>query len=267
MGRLAERRRAAGARSCLKSQCGGPGEYHTILRTAGLACFIVSALMPRLEPAPLCPSGTTLSTNDCAQEPDERSHVTEADRARTDHPAATPTALQFFLICSRIGLTSFGGGLSGWFMREFVHDRHWLSEEEFLNGLALSQALPGVNIKNLAIWIGHRLLGWRGAVAGFCGIIFPPAVFIVVLGAFFSAISGFSLTHIALAGAAAGAIGLSLSMAITAVRRLPRRVVPLVVFIATFIAVAIFALPLVWTVLIAGTVSVAHEYVRLARGE
>ncbi|MFM0340543.1 chromate transporter [Paraburkholderia fungorum] len=178
-----------------------------------------------------------------------------------------PTTLELFLIFSRIGLTSFGGGLSGWFMREFVHDRHWLTEEEFLNGLALSQALPGVNVKNLAIWIGHHLLGWRGALAGFCGIIFPPAVVIVFLGAFFSAIAGFSLTHIALAGAAAGAIGLSLSMAITAVRRLPRRIVPLAIFIATFIAVAIFALPLVWTVLIAGTLSVAYEYVRFSRDE
>ncbi|HXZ08323.1 MAG TPA: chromate transporter, partial [Paraburkholderia sp.] len=72
------------------------------------------------------------------------------DHAQSDQPPATPTALQLFLIFSRIGLTSFGGGLSGWFLREFVHDRHWLSEDEFLNGLALSQALPGVNVKNLA---------------------------------------------------------------------------------------------------------------------
>jgi chromate transporter len=209
----------------------------------------------------------TLSRNDGAREPVEGSPITEIDSRQAHPPAAMPTPLELFLIFSRIGLTSFGGGLSGWFLREFVQDRHWLTEEEFLNGLALSQALPGVNVKNLAIWIGHRLLGWRGALAGFCGIIFPPAVVIVILGAFFSAIAGFSLTHIALAGAAAGAIGLSLSMAITAVRRLPRRVVPLVIFIATFIAVAILALPLVWTVLIAGTLSVAYEYARVSRGE
>lgn len=146
-----------------------------------------------------------------------------------------------------------------------MQDRQWLTEEEFLDGLALSQALPGVNVKNLAIWIGHRLLGWRGAVAGFCGIIFPPAVSIVILGVFFSAMEGFSLTRFALAGAAAGAIGLSLSMAITAVRRLPRRIFPILIFVATFAAVAIFALPLVWTVLIAGTMSVGLEYVRLSK--
>jgi chromate transporter len=179
--------------------------------------------------------------------------------------AGKVTATGLFLVFARIGLTSFGGGLSGWFMREFVQDRQWLTEEEFLNGLALSQALPGVNIKNLAIWIGYRLLGWRGAVAGFCGIIFPPAVFIILLGVFFTAIAYLPLTHIALAGAAAGAIGLSLSMAITAARRLPRRVFPYLVLIATFTAVALFRVSLVWTVLIAGVLSVGYEYVRAAQ--
>jgi chromate transporter len=188
------------------------------------------------------------------------------DSAHHDSPPpGEVTSLGLFLIFARIGLTSFGGGLSGWFMREFVHDRHWMSEDEFLNGLALSQALPGVNVKNLAIWVGYRLLGWRGAVAGFCGIIFPPAVVIILLGVFFSAIASFWLTHIALAGAAASAIGLSLSMAITAARRLPRRVFPYLVLIATFAAAALFRLSLVWTVLIAGALSIGYEYMRLPR--
>ncbi|CAG4914909.1 chromate transporter [Paraburkholderia saeva] len=206
-----------------------------------------------------------MTRNARKQEPHERTPASEARSALAPHPGPKPTTLELFLIFSRIGLTSFGGGLSGWFLREFVQDRQWLTEEEFLDGLALSQALPGVNVKNLAIWIGHRLLGWRGAVAGFCGIIFPPAVSIVILGVFFSAMEGFSLTRFALAGAAAGAIGLSLSMAITAVRRLPRRIFPILIFVATFAAVAIFALPLVWTVLIAGTMSVGLEYVRLSK--
>ncbi|WP_201319885.1 chromate transporter, partial [Burkholderia sp. E168m30] len=96
--------------------------------------------------------------------------------------APPPGVLALFIAFAQIGLTSFGGGLSGRMMRDFVHERRWLDEEAFLNGLALSQALPGVNVKNLAIWIGYRLAGWRGAVAGFTGIIAPPAVLIVLFG-------------------------------------------------------------------------------------
>ncbi len=181
-------------------------------------------------------------------------------------PAAQrPTTLGLFLIFSRIGLTSFGGGLSGWFLREFVQTRGWLTEEEFLDGLSLSQALPGVNIKNLSIWVGYRLCGWPGAAAGFCGIIFPPAVVIVLLGLLFAEITRFPIAHVALAGAAAAAIGLSLSMAITAAYRLPRRVVPYAVFAATFVAEVVFKVPVLWTVLSAGVLNVGYEYWLLKR--
>lgn len=173
-----------------------------------------------------------------------------------------PAASTLFLLFSLIGLTSFGGGLSARMMREFVEERHWLDEDDFLNGLALSQALPGVNVKNLAIWIGYRLCGWRGAVAGFAGIIVPPAILIVLLGVLFSTLARFSLTHVALAGAAAAAIGLSISMALTAVRRLPRRLFPFFMMAVTFVGVALLHWPLVWTVLAAGSVSVAREYRR-----
>ncbi|WP_144638354.1 chromate transporter [Bordetella genomosp. 13] len=178
-------------------------------------------------------------------------------------PADRPTALGLFLIFARIGLTSFGGGLSGWFLREFVQRRHWLTEDEFLNGLSISQALPGVNVKNMAIWIGYRLAGSAGAFAGFCGIIVPPAIFIVLLGTLLAYLSGSPLTHVGLAGAAAAAIGLSLSMAITSIRRVRRRALPLCVMAFVFVAVAFLHWPLLWIVAGMGGISVAAEYLRL----
>jgi chromate transporter len=181
----------------------------------------------------------------------------------SEDPEPHPSALQLFLIFSRIGLTSFGGGLSGWLLREFVEDRHWLSEEEFLNGLAISQALPGVNVKNMAIWIGYRLCGRAGAIAGFTGIIVPPAILIVLIATVFASLSRFDITHVALDGAAAAAIGLSLSMGLTAARRVPRRLFPLLVMLATFLAVGVLRLPLVWVVLALGALSVAVAYAGL----
>ncbi len=177
-----------------------------------------------------------------------------------------PSAVQLFLIFSRIGLTSFGGGLSGWLLREFVRDRGWIAEEDFLNGLALSQALPGVNVTNMAIWIGHRLLGLRGAVAGVAGIVLPPAVLIVGLSALFTLLQRFPATHWALDGAAAAAIGLSLSMGITTALRVKRRWLPLAIMAGTFLAIGPLHQPLVPVVLGAGLGSVAFEYLRLGRG-
>jgi chromate transporter len=163
-------------------------------------------------------------------------------------------------------MTSFGGGLSGWLLREFVQDRHWISEEEFLNGLALSQALPGINVKNMAIWIGHRLLGWRGAALAVAGIIVPPAILIIVLATAIDALIHYPLTQVLIAGAAAAATGLSLSMGITTARRVRRRIVPMAFMVGAFVAIGILRLPLVWIVLIGGGLSVLAEYIAIRRG-
>src|SRR5260221_6070056 len=97
----------------------------------------------------------------------------------TTAPVQGPTALRLFAIFARIGLTSFGGGLSGWLLRVFVHDYRWLTEEEFLNGLAIAQALPGVNVANMAVWICYRLRGSIAAVSSLAGIRVSSAALII----------------------------------------------------------------------------------------
>ncbi len=177
------------------------------------------------------------------------------------HATPVPTTMQLFTIFSRIGLTSFGGGLSGWLLREFVQRRAWMDEEEFLTGLSLAQAFPGVNVVNLAIWIGFRLRGTPGAVAGAAGIIVPAAVLVVVIAAGFSALSGYALTHLVLDGAGAAAVGLSLQMGLIAARRAAGKgVVPSVIMAVAFVAVGLAHVSLPLVVLVLGPVSVALAY-------
>jgi chromate transporter len=196
---------------------------------------------------------------------DNRTVTTHRPSPPPPSRSTPPTLLGLFLIFSRIGLTSFGGGLSAWLLREFTQDRDWIAEEDFLNGLAISQALPGINVKNMAIWIGHRLLGWRGAVLAVSGIIVPPGVVIILLGTFLTAVIHFTVVHVLLAGAAAAATGLSLSMGVTTARRVRRDVMPLAFLAAAFIAVGVLRLPLFWVVVVGGGLSVAYEYGRIRR--
>jgi chromate transporter len=187
--------------------------------------------------------------------------VTEADRR-----AVAPSSTVLFLTFARIGLTSFGGGLSGWMLREFVQARGWLGEDEFLSGLALAQAFPGVNVVNLAIWIGYRLRGTRGALAGFGGIVVPSAVLVVVIGAGFAALARFPLTHLVLDGMGAAAIGLSLQMGLLAGRRaIAKGVWPAILMLLAFVAVGLLQLSLPLVVVVLGVVGVALAYRDLSR--
>ena len=69
--------------------------------------------------------------------------------------------------------------------QEIVDRRGWLSREEFLNQLALSQSMPGVLAVNMATGLGYRLRGLRGAFSAIAGNIVMPVLFIITLAMLF----------------------------------------------------------------------------------
>ena len=69
--------------------------------------------------------------------------------------------------------------------QEIVDRRGWLSREEFLNQLALSQSMPGVLAVNMATGLGYRLRGLRGAFSAIAGNVVMPVLFIITLAMLF----------------------------------------------------------------------------------
>ena len=69
--------------------------------------------------------------------------------------------------------------------QELVDRRQWMSREEFLDQLALSQSMPGVLAVNMATGLGYRLLGLRGALSAVAGNIVMPILFILLLAMLF----------------------------------------------------------------------------------
>lgn len=88
--------------------------------------------------------------------------------------------LRAFLV---LGLTSFGGPLAhfGYFRREFVEKREWLSEHDYSGLLALCQLLPGPASSQTGFCIGLKRAGWRGALAAWVGFTLPSATLMLAL--------------------------------------------------------------------------------------
>ncbi|HEY7677410.1 MAG TPA: chromate transporter [Candidatus Methylomirabilis sp.] len=82
-----------------------------------------------------------------------------------------------------IGLTSIGGGRSAYFYDALVVRRRWVTDEEFVQGLTLSQLLPGPTISNLAVALGHRLRGAAGAACASLGLLLPGALILAAVSA------------------------------------------------------------------------------------
>jgi chromate transporter len=239
--------------------------------TPGLAILIVRSLrapdslqLIRDGGIVACPGGALRRQR--SPWPDGRSPSDEsnqANRITEQDPAVSEPQVglrEIFLVFGKIGLLSFGGGLSGWVFREVVQRRGWINEQQFASGLALSQILPGANVTNLSMYVGQRLRGTRGALSALSGLLIGP--FFIVIGFFlaYDAISSHPWVPHTISGVAAAAVGLIIVTAWRTGRRSARSVHGVAIVLATSVAVGVFHWPLVLVVACVAPLSVAAAW-------
>jgi chromate transporter len=111
------------------------------------------------------------------------------------------------VVFNRMALQGFGGVLPI-AQRELVEVEGWLTREQFVDLLALSQVLPGPNVINLALMLGDRHFGARGAAAAVAGMVTFPLLLLVALAIGFAAVADQPAAQGALRGMGAVAAGL-----------------------------------------------------------
>ena len=104
-------------------------------------------------------------------------------RRRIEQISRTATLGGLFLSFLKIGLVGFGGGVAvlAQIRALTVRKRHWLTDSEFAEAVALAQSLPGTSAGNSVTYIGVRLRGWRGATVAMCGFILPSMLIMIAL--------------------------------------------------------------------------------------
>lgn len=167
-------------------------------------------------------------------------------RTEVRHHVNDVSCRQLAVLFARVGLTSFGGGLSAWLYREVVTQRDWLDDREFLSAMTLGQILPGTNVVNLAVYVGYRMRGAPGSVVAVVALLAPPMIVIVLLASFLQPLLQMGVVHQFLEGIAAGAVGMSASVGFRAARvSASTQRWPLVMSVAVFVAIGLLRWPLV----------------------
>ncbi len=106
------------------------------------------------------------------------------------------------------GLTSVGGGRYAFFYEAVVVRRPWVKTDQFVQDLTLSQLLPGPNFSNLAVALGFRLGGWRGALWGAIALVLPGALILLALAALYFRVGLAPTVVHAMHGMGAAVVGL-----------------------------------------------------------
>jgi chromate transporter len=183
-------------------------------------------------------------------------------------PARPASLAELLVAFTLLALQGFGGVLAV-AQRVLVEQRRWLTKTEFVELLALAQVLPGPNVCNLALMIGDRYFGLRGALTALAGMMLLPLMIVIALTITYAHFAHVPQVAGALRGMGAVAAGLIIGTAFRLAGSLRGSVlgVPLAVVLGStsFVAVALLRLPLTWVLLALGGSSFLLAYLAIAR--
>jgi chromate transporter len=181
--------------------------------------------------------------------------------------AGLPPITELFLAFAGVSLSSFGGVLA-WSRRMLVHDKRWMTAEEFNEVLALCQFLPGPNIVNLCAVFGVRRRGLPGALACLAGLIGPSLLLMIAAGALYRNYAALPQLRGVLSAVAAAAAGMVIATAVQMAEPLRKfRLGPEhALALGTFVAVGVLRISLPLVLLVAVPVGIGVAWRRVASG-
>ena len=154
-----------------------------------------------------------------------------------------------------IGIVSYSLAALGEAKKALVDKKNWLSDEEYLNGLALSQLLPGAPTVNLNTYIGYLLRGFPGALVASVFFVIPCFIAMILLAHLYLNYNNSPQVIALFKGISALVVGLVLNTIIDLWKKGVNTFQLTILAIAGFAMVFFLKLNIITMLLIAGAIS------------
>lgn len=175
----------------------------------------------------------------------------------TSQQRSGATLFEFALYFLRLGCFGFGGpiALVGHMQKDLVEERGWISQQDYLDGLAFSQLAPGPLAAQLAMYLGHVRAGFPGATVVGIAFIIPSFLMVVAIGQAYRRFGGTHVIADLFYGIGAAVIGIIAQSAIKLVKTSVKKEWLLWgVFLLLALSTAVTEQEIVWLFLAAGVI-------------
>src|SRR5215472_4178837 len=177
--------------------------------------------------------------------------------SQSQTPGTQGSLAEFVLYFLRLGCFGFGGpiALVGYMQKDLVEERRWISQEDYLNGLAFSQLAPGPLAAQLAMYLGFVRAGFFGATIVGVAFILPSFLMVLAIGKAYVRFGGTKVISALFYGIGAAVIAIIARSAIKLIKTSVKRDKLLwAVFLALALSTAITEKEVVWLFLAGGLV-------------
>jgi chromate transporter len=157
----------------------------------------------------------------------------------------------------KLGTFGFGGpvALVGYMHRDLVVDKKWITEEDYKEGLALSQLAPGPLAAQLGIYLGYVHHGVIGATAAGIAFVLPSFLMVLLIGWAYVAYGGIPWMQAVFYGVGAAVIGIiAVSSYKLTTKSIGKDWLLWLIFAIAGVTTFIFEEEIVWLILAGGVV-------------
>lgn len=175
-----------------------------------------------------------------------------ASKAETQPQASLAKFALYFL---KLGTIGFGGpiALVGYMQKDLVDERKWISQEDYLQGLAFSQLAPGPLAAQLAMYLGFVRAGFIGATIIGAAFILPSFLMVLAIGKAYVTFGGTHIISALFYGIGAAVIAIIARSAMKLIKTSVKKDKLLwVVFLTLGISTAVTEKEIVWLFLAGG---------------
>lgn len=176
-----------------------------------------------------------------------------------------------FLSTLQLSAFTFGGGfvIIPLLRKKFVEKLGWIDEGEMMDFTAIAQSSPGAIAVNASILVGYRVAGIPGALLTVCGTVLPPLVIITVISFFYEAFRSNPFVSMAMDGMLAGVAAVICDVVITLGKSIfeKKRILPVAVLAATFVAVQFFDANIILVILACGLIGAVDTLIQQKKAE
>jgi chromate transporter len=162
-------------------------------------------------------------------------------------------AAKLFITFAGMSVLLFGGGyvFIPLIKQSVVDGYGWVTSQEFIDGIALGQVMPGPILISAA-FIGYKVAGLSGAAAATAGIFTPPAIVMLICTGFFERVKKSEIVKSVLRGIRPAVIGMIAAAAVVIGRSSQPSVLSVAIFAAALVAMRRFRTEAMWIVPAAG---------------
>ena len=178
------------------------------------------------------------------------------------------TLWQVFLSFFKIGAFTFGGGYAmiPLIQNEAVEQRHWVTDDDILEVVAIAESTPGPIAINSATFVGYKAAGVLGSVCATLGVVLPSFVIILALSFVLRQFHELEAVRYAFFGIRAGVLALLVKALWTMYQKSPKGWVSYVVMAASFVLTAIFDVNVIFVIIGCAVFGVATSFWLERRG-